>query len=154
MLSKPSFLLLTLALTTLGGSLLPVQFATNSALAQALGSVTLAGAVSYGVGSAALFALLRLQRHAPAWANAGQAPRWAWLGGVVGSAYVVGSMVLTRALGAPLATTLVITAQLLTAILLDHHGALGLPRRRINRARLLAITLALMALAVRWWGTT
>jgi bacterial/archaeal transporter family-2 protein len=153
---SPSWLAITalpLALTVFGGALLPAQFATNSALSQQLGSVTLTGAVSYLVGAVFLFALVWAQRRKPDWAAAARGPRWAWLGGVVGSAYVVGSVLLTRALGAALATTLVIAAQIVTAILLDHFGVLGLEQRRLNPARVLAVTLVLGALALRFWGS-
>jgi transporter family-2 protein len=74
------------------------------------------------------------------------------MGGVVGSAYVVGSVVLTRALGAALATTLVIAAQVVTAVALEHVGALGLRRRRVNGARAAALLLTAAALAVRLRG--
>jgi bacterial/archaeal transporter family-2 protein len=142
-----------LALTILGGALLPAQFATNSALAGELRSVTLTGAVSYTVGAVFLFVLVKAQRLEPNWAAARGGPRWAWLGGVVGSAYVVGSVLLTRALGAALATTLVIASQIVTAIVLDHFGALGLQRRSINPARLLAVLLVFAALGLRLWGS-
>jgi bacterial/archaeal transporter family-2 protein len=126
---------LPLLIAVFAGALLPAQFATNSALAANLGSVTLTGAVSYSVGAAAR-----------------QGPTWAWFGGAVGSAYVVGSVLLTRALGAALATTLVIASQIVTAILLDHFGALGLEQRRINGARVLAMLLVFGALGLRLWG--
>lgn len=145
-------LLLPLLLTVLGGALLPAQFAINSALAGELASVTLTGAISYIVGTAFLTVLVGIRRRMPNWRAAWRGPFWAWLGGVVGSAYVVGSVVLTQALGAALATTLVIAAQVATAILLDHFGALGLPQRRINRARALALALVLAALALRLWN--
>lgn len=141
-----------LAAAVLGGALLPAQFATNGALAGTLGSVTLTGAVSYLVGAAFLLGLVLLRREPTDWPAARRAPRWAWLGGCVGSAYVVGSVLLTRALGAAIATTLVIASQLLTAILLDHFGALELPRRRINGPRAAAVLLAGAALALRLWG--
>ncbi|WP_019584798.1 DMT family transporter [Deinococcus apachensis] len=153
MLSRPSHerpLLILVAV--LAGGLLPAQFATNGALATAFQSVTLTGATSYLVGSVLLVGLLAARRWQPTWEAARRAPAWSWLGGVVGSAYVVGSVVLTRELGAALATTLVIAAQIITAILLDHFGVLGLPQRRLNRARLLATGLALAALALRLWG--
>ncbi len=149
---RPTAVALPLALTIAGGALLPAQFATNGALAGALRSVTLTGAVSYAVGTAFLLLLVRVQRWRPDWPAARGAPAWAWLGGVVGSAYLVGSVVLTRALGAALATTLVIAAQVVTAVLLDHVGALGLARRRLNGARVGAVLLAFGALAVRLWG--
>ncbi len=144
--------ILPLLVTIFAGVLLPAQFATNSALFSQLESVTLTGAVSYGVGTLFLLMLVFSQRTKPDWAAAIKGPRWAWFGGVVGSAYVVGSVLLTKALGAALATTLVIAAQIITAIILDHFGFLGLEQRRINLARGLAVTLVLAALALRFWG--
>jgi bacterial/archaeal transporter family-2 protein len=144
--------LIAILLAVFAGSLLPAQFATNSALANELNSTTLTGAISYSVGSLFLFVLLNFQRLKPDWQAARRAPRWAWLGGAVGSAYVVGSVILTRALGAALATTLVIASQIITAILLDHFGVLGLQQRRINRLRLLAVLLAFAALALKFWS--
>lgn len=142
-----------LGLMVAAGALLPAQFATNSALAGHLSSVTLTGAVSYTTGALLLIVLLRASRGpAPDWRAGRAAPRWAWLGGVIGSAYVVGSVVLTQRLGAALATTLVIASQLITATLLDHFGALGLPQRRLNARRVGAVVLALAALALRLWG--
>ena len=141
-----------LVLTVLAGGLLPLQFAVNGALADELGSVTLTGTLSYAAGTLGLLVLLGLTRQRPDWEGARQAPPWSWLGGVVGSAYVVGSVVLTQALGTAVATTLVIAAQVVTAILLDHLGVLGLERRRVNLARAGALALVLAALGLRLWG--
>ncbi|MDL2342908.1 DMT family transporter [Deinococcus sp. MIMF12] len=141
-----------LVLTVLAGGLLPLQFAVNGALADHLGSVTLTGTLSYAAGTLGLLVLLGLSRQRPDWTAARQAPRWSWLGGVVGSAYVVGSVVLTQALGTAVATTLVIAAQVVTAIGLDHLGGLGLERRRVNPARAGALALVLAALGLRLWG--
>jgi transporter family-2 protein len=144
--------LFPLLLTIFAGALLPAQFATNSALAQQLKSVTLTGAISYLVGSVLLILLVSVQKKSPNWLAARQAPFWSWFGGAIGSAYVVGSVVLTQALGAAVATTLVIASQIATAILLDHFGALGLPKRRMNSARVTALLLVFMALGFRLWG--
>jgi transporter family-2 protein len=136
----------------IAGALLPAQFATNSALAGKLGSVTLTGATSYAVGAMLLAGIVLIGRFPIDWRGGRDAPLWSWFGGAVGSAYVVGSVILTQALGAAVATTFVIASQILTAIVLDHFGALGLPMRRVNRARLLAVALAFAALAFRLWG--
>lgn len=143
----------SILLAVFAGSLLPAQFATNSALANELNSTTLTGAISYSVGSLFLFVLLIARRLKPDWQAARNAPLWAWLGGAVGSAYVVGSVILTRNLGAALATTLVIASQIITAILLDHFGVLGLEQRRINLTRAIAVLLAFAALALKFWGS-
>lgn len=144
--------LLPLLMLIVGGALLPAQFATNSALAGRTGSVVLAAAISYMVGALFLAVLLSVTRQKVDWAASRNAPWWAWMGGVIGSAYVVGSVILTQQLGAALATTLVIASQLVTATLFDHFGVLGLPRRPINPLRATAILLALAALALRFWG--
>lgn len=134
------------------GALLPAQFATNAALSKELQSLTLTGAISYLGGAVILLVTLKLFKLEPHWAATRGGPFWMWLGGVVGSAYVVGSALLTRSLGAALATTLVIASQVVTAIILDHFGAFGLQQRRINPIRLAAVTLALAALALKLWG--
>jgi bacterial/archaeal transporter family-2 protein len=144
--------LFLVGLAIIGGALLPAQFATNSALAGQLNSVTLTAGVSYLVGAVFLFGLMQLRRVKADWLEARRAPLWAWLGGAVGSAYVVGSVLLTQALGAAVATIFVIASQIVTAILLDHFGVLGLPKRRINRARLVAALLTFAALGLKLWG--
>ena len=144
--------LLPLLMLIVGGALLPAQFATNSTLAGQTGSVVLAAAISYLVGALFLVVLLAVTRQKANWAASRNAPWWAWMGGVIGSAYVVGSVVLTQQLGAALATTLVIASQLVTATLFDHFGVLGLPRRPLNPLRAAAIGLALAALALRFWS--
>jgi bacterial/archaeal transporter family-2 protein len=135
------------------GMLLPTQFATNSALARTIDSSTLTGAISYATGAALLGVLIVAQRLKPDWAAGRRAPRWVWFGGLLGSAYVVGSVVLTRALGAALATTFVIASQIVAAIAFDHFGWFGLQQRRVNPMRFGALALALSALAIKYWGT-
>lgn len=144
---------LTIVLAIGAGMLLPTQFATNSALARTINSSTLTGAISYAAGAALLALLIVAQRIKPDWPAGRHAPRWVWFGGVLGSAYVVGSVVLTRALGAALATTFVIASQIVAAIVFDHFGWFGLQQRRINATRLGALVLALSALAIKYWGT-
>lgn len=146
---SPSRSPLVLALAVAAGAILPVQFAVNGALAKAVGSVTFAGATSYWVGGVALVGVIALLRQRADWAAARALPPWAWSGGVLGSAYVAGSVVLTGALGAATATTFVIAAQVVAAVALDHVGAFGLPRRPVNARRLGALALVLAALALR-----
>ena len=139
-----------LVLAVLAGTLLPIQFALNSALSKHTGSVTATAAISYGTGALFLFCGLLL-------AHAGRvplrqlrgAPLWSLLGGLVGSAYVMGSVVLTRSLGTALAVTLVIAAQTLAGLALDHFGALGLKKRPLNATRAAVAVLVVAALALQ-----
>ncbi|AWN23689.1 hypothetical protein DKM44_10995 [Deinococcus irradiatisoli] len=134
------------------GALLPVQFALNSALTGFTHSPAATASVSYGVGLLALGLGL-------GWVHRGQipfvrlrgAPGWSFLGGVVGSAYVIGSVVLTRLLGTGLAVSLVIAAQVGAGLMLDHFGWFGTVRRPMNRTRTLALALLLAALGLQVW---
>ena len=134
-------------LAVLVGALLPVQFAVNSRLSAATHSPVLTAAISYGGGVLVLgLGLLLAHRGRPPLHRLAGAPAWSLLGGVIGSAYVVGSVVLTRLLGAALAVSLVIAAQMVASLALDHFGALGLQRRPLNFTRLAVLLLVLTAL--------
>jgi len=132
------------------GALLPVQFALNSALTAGTHTPVATAGISYGTGALVLGAALaaRHQGRVPLRRLTG-APAWSYLGGVIGSAYVIGSVVLTNALGAALAVTLVIAAQVTTSLALEHFGPLGLTRRRMNVRRAAAVLLILVALALQ-----
>lgn len=139
-----------LPLAALAGGLLPLQFALNAELSRHTGSVTATAAVSYGTGALGLLlGLLLAHRGRVPLGRLRGAPAWSLLGGLVGSAYVVGSVVLTRSLGPGLAVALVIAAQTLTGLALDHFGALGLARRPFNPTRALALGLVVAALALQ-----
>ncbi|WP_425148222.1 DMT family transporter [Deinococcus sp.] len=137
-------------LAVLTGMLLPVQFAVNSALTRFTLSAVLTAACSYGGGAIVLLlGLLIVHRGRVPLGRLAGAPGWSLLGGVVGSAYIMGSVVLTRLLGAALAVTLVIAAQVMAGLALDHFGALGLKRRPLNAARAAVLLLVLGALGLR-----
>jgi bacterial/archaeal transporter family-2 protein len=139
-----------LPVAVLVGALLPVQFALNSALTHFTCSPTATASVSYGVGLLALVLGLALVHRGRIPLHRLQgAPGWSFLGGVVGSAYVIGSVVLTRLLGTGLAVSLVIAAQVVAGLALDHFGAFGTLRRPMNRTRTLALMLVLTALGLQ-----
>lgn len=141
---------LYLPAAVLVGLLLPVQFALNSALTTRTDSPVATAAISYAVGTfALLLGLAVAHRGRVPLGRLPGAPAWSYLGGAIGSAYVVGSVVLTRTLGAGLAVTLVIAAQTLTSLALDHFGALGLPKRPMNATRGVVLVLVLAALALQ-----
>ena len=66
------------------------------------------------------------------------------LGGVGGAAIVTVSLVAVRPLGAGTLVALLVTAQLITAVVADRFGWLGLHRHAITGTRLLGIGLAVV----------
>jgi transporter family-2 protein len=129
----------TLLLVLLGlaaGSGIPVQASLNSALRQHLGRPEWATLVNFGVGFVAMAAVLLVQRVAlPTAAQVARAPWWTWTGGALGAFFVFSTVVLTPRLGVATSLALILAGQLLSALLLDHVGALGLATREVTPGR-------------------
>ncbi|KAI8809493.1 hypothetical protein BJ742DRAFT_804053 [Cladochytrium replicatum] len=71
------------------------------------------------------------------------APWWLYLGGVFGAVYVSISIIVTQHLGSGTTVSLVVLAQLLSAIVFDHFGAFGLKARRVTPVRIFGAMLIL-----------
>jgi transporter family-2 protein len=135
----------TLLLVLLGlaaGSGIPVQASLNSALRQHLGRPEWATLVNFGVGFVAMAAVLLVQRVAlPTAAQVARAPWWTWTGGALGAFFVFSTVVLTPRLGVATSLAVILAGQLLSALLLDHVGALGLATREVTPGRLAGVVL-------------
>ena len=55
----------------------------------------------------------------------GEAPWWSWIGGLFGATYGLTAILLASRMGAATLTALVVTGQLICAVVLDHFGWLG-----------------------------
>jgi bacterial/archaeal transporter family-2 protein len=134
--------LLLVLLGLLAGSGIPVQASLNSALRQHLGRPEWATLVNFGVGFVAMAAVLLVQRAAlPTAAQVARAPWWTWTGGALGAFFVFATVVLTPRLGVATSLALILVGQLLSALLLDHAGVLGLATRAITPGRLAGVVL-------------
>ncbi|MHB1329290.1 MAG: DMT family transporter, partial [Gemmatimonadales bacterium] len=86
----------------------------------------------------------------PALATLGRTPGWMFTGGLIGGVYVLGMIVLAPKLGVATLMALVITGQLLAALVLDHYGWLGFPVQEVTSMRVIgAILLVLGVILVR-----
>jgi bacterial/archaeal transporter family-2 protein len=119
------FILAALALGC--GALLTAQVGSNAALGKALDSPYIPAAVNMIIGLVATVILLAIvHKPMPAMAVARNAPWWAWLGGgVLGTIYLTGNILLAPRLGAAALVGLVVTGQLMFAVLCDNYGLLG-----------------------------
>lgn len=110
------------------GVLNALQTGTNTRLAQA-GAPIVAGLAVYLVGFATLLVLSPfLGANWQSVGRLGQAPWWAWVGGVGGALYITAMLYATGRVGAGVFTGLTVTAAIVTSVLLDHFGWLGLPQ--------------------------
>ena len=72
----------------------------------------------------------------PAAAQFNGTPWWVWTGGSLGAFNVLVPVLLVGRLGTALLFAAIITGQLICSLLVDHLGALGLPRHPVTPARL------------------
>ena len=141
MQSRILFIILALAL----GAVLPIQAAINSRLAKTAGSPVVAAFISFAVGTVVLIAYLAITRNLNFnWIQTQPSPWWIWVGGILGTFFVAGIVILLPKLGVALAFSLVIAGQMITAIIFDHFGWLGTSIREISLGR---ITGALLLIA-------
>lgn len=145
MLSKATLLTLVPAgLAFLAGAALPFQAASNAAVGRALGHPLWGALTSLLVSCVAVVAaLLVLRVSAPTLGKALQGPWWLWIGGVLGALYVAGAASLTPRLGAGGFLLLVVAGQIITAVVVDHFGLMGLAPKPVNVARVAGVVLIL-----------
>ncbi|PZP57874.1 MAG: EamA-like transporter family protein [Azospira oryzae] len=133
------------ALALLIGALMPVQVGINTSLRALLGDPLLAGLVNMVVGLVCVLLVLMLLRVPwPTAAAMASVPAWGWLGGAIGAAVVVVSLVAGPKLGAATLFVLVVAGQIAASMLLDHFGVLGYPVRPMSVLRIVG---ALMLIA-------
>lgn len=142
--------LLSLIAVVLAGGATALQAPTNARLATAVSSPVNAAFVSFAVGTAALGLLALALQTRPDVAAARSLPWWAWVGGLYGCVFVVAAAWGVPRLGVALTITLMVAGQLLASLLLDHFGAMGVPRQPINWSKVAGVALVVVgALLVR-----
>lgn len=146
--------ILPLLVALLAGAAVPFQAGSNAALGRLLGHPLWAAGVSLLVSLMMLVpALLLMRAPMSQLQNLAQAPWWAWLGGVAGVIYITAALVLTPRLGAAGFIVCVIAGQVLSSLLIDQFGLMGLPEKPVNLPRLLGVAMIVGGMLVVQWGT-
>jgi len=130
-------------LVLLAGAMIALQAPTNAMLAKAGGSPVLAALISFAVGTLALFFAWLASGHRPGMKPFGELPAYAWIGGVYGAIYVAVAAYAAPRIGLAALITIGIAGQVAMALLLDHVGALGLPRDPITIGRVAGVVLVI-----------
>ncbi|MEG1039569.1 MAG: DMT family transporter [Pseudomonas sp.] len=147
--------LLPLLIALLAGAAVPFQAGSNAALGRLLGHPLWASLVSLGISVLLVIpALLVLRAPLPQVGALSQAPWWAWLGGVAGVAYITAALMLTPRLGAAGFIVCVIAGQVVSSLLIDQWGLMGLAQRPVNGVRLAGVGLIVLGMLVVQWGTS
>lgn len=115
------------SLALICGAVLTTQVGSNTVLGKSLNNPYIPAAVNMVTGLLFTVALLLIvHKPVPAMGQLRAAPWWTWLaGGFLGTAYLTGNILLAPKLGAGALVGLVVTGQLLFAVLADNYGWLG-----------------------------
>jgi transporter family-2 protein len=122
----------------LAGGATALQAPTNAKLAGAVAGPVNAAFVSFAVGIVAAFLHAR-----PDMAAVKGLPAYAWIGGLYGAVFVVAAAWAVPRLGVATTITLMVAGQLLISLVLDHFGALGVPRAPISLTRVAGVALVI-----------
>jgi transporter family-2 protein len=126
---------LPILLVLVAGGMIALQAPTNAILARAGGSPVLAALISFAVGTVTLLLVWFASGNRPRPAVFGGLPAYAWFGGAYGALYVAVAAYAAPKVGLAALITIGIAGQIAMALMLDHFGALGLPREPINLGR-------------------
>ncbi|MGB2924435.1 MAG: DMT family transporter [Limnothrix sp.] len=133
-----------------GGIILPIQVALNTMLGRTINSppmqVTL---ISYCAGGLASLLVCFVARYPlPATGAIAQTSWWMWIGGCLGTFYVWSTIFAAPKIGAALAFALTITGQMITAVFLDHYGAIGLTKQTASPTRIAGVVLVILGVSL------
>ena len=145
MFSKTAFLAtIPIAVALLAGAALPFQAAGNAAIGRELGHPLWGALASLAVSVIITLAVALLLRvPGPALGRALAGPWWLWLGGVLGALYLASAAAVTPKLGAGGFLVWVVAGQMVTALVVDHFGLMGLEAKPATLRRVAGIALIL-----------
>ena len=132
----PAVLLMIVA-----GGVIALQAPINAVLGRSVGTFA-AASVSFAIGTLALVAITVLL--GGGFGDLGQVGSLSWYyltGGVLGAIYVTSALATVATLGAGGVTAATITGQLVTAVVADRLGVLGLEQRELSAGRLAGVAL-------------
>ena len=124
------------------GGLIALQAPVNAGLGKAAGNLG-AALVSFAVGTLLLALLVVASGKAGGLSGTFDVQWYYLLGGLLGAAYVFTALVTVSAIGAGGVAAATITGQLVTSVVLDRLGVLGLEQEPITFERVLGVALLL-----------
>lgn len=141
--SSTSFMLwLLVVLVALAGALSPAQAGLNARLRELLGSSAEVAIVNGIVGALPLVLYLVVRGLTVPGADAVRDTPWyVWTGGLIGSYFIIVTLLSAERLGAALLVTVLVAGQAVGGLVLDHFGLLGYEVKPVTLWRLAGVLL-------------
>jgi transporter family-2 protein len=133
---------LAVLIMALVGGCIALQAPINAGLGRFTGNFASA-AISFAVGTVLLAAIVAVSGKAGGVPNVTHVEWYYLLGGALGAAYVFSALVLVSEIGAGPVAAATVTGQLITSVILDRIGFLGLEREPITAGKVIGVILLL-----------
>lgn len=134
--------LLFITLALVAGAMIPFQSAMNAQLAKTLQSPYYSALTVFLIAFTGLLLYILVSRFAmPATTQFAAAPKWSYLGGILGGAYILLIVICAPKLGIGNVTVMVLLGQILAATLIDQFGLLNATVHTINWQRTIGLLL-------------
>lgn len=135
-----SYLLIFSAIVA--GSILPIQGGINSKLAKLLGNPFQSAFIAFFTGTLLLALILVFSSSQfPSFNSLKKIPLFYFISGILGIIYLSSSIILIPKLGTTSLFTSILAGQLISSLLIDQFGLLGLAARSVSLPRILGISL-------------
>lgn len=130
------------ALALLTGALIPIQAATNAAFSKAIGNTLVTGLAVFAMGLLSMIVVMLVTRTPlPTTDKLSAAPVYSYLGGLIIAIYVVVITIIVPKIGVGSAIGLIVTGQILCAVLIDHFGLFHVVVRHVDVKRITGVVL-------------
>ncbi|MET1248637.1 DMT family transporter [Sporolactobacillus sp. STCC-11] len=125
------------------GMVSPVQTSINTQLRYAVQSPFLASLISFMTGTCilVLVTLIIDRKMTMDLKLIPRAPKWIWIGGMLGVIFVTSNILLLPVLGSALTVVSVLCGQMIVAIAVDHFGWFGVAKHKMNWPRAAGLVL-------------
>lgn len=131
---------LFIVMAFLAGTMIPFQSAMNTALGKNLHSPYFSALAVFVIAAIGLsMYILFTKQPVPNIAQFAAAPKWSYLGGILGGLYILMIVLLAPKLGIGNVTVMVLMGQIFAAMVIDQFGLLGAPAHSINWQRLIGV---------------
>lgn len=129
-------------LPVFAGIAITIQSGINSQLRSAIQHPLLAAFISFVVGTVALALLLVFSKdNLPALSQYSSIDWYKFTGGLLGAFVVTVTLISVSQIGAGNMFVLIVAGQLITAVLMDHFGVLGMKANPVNLQKVVGICL-------------
>jgi bacterial/archaeal transporter family-2 protein len=134
--------ILFIVLAIMAGAMIPFQSAMNTQLGKALQSPYYAALTVFIIAAIGISFYIFVSRFSlPTTTQFTAAPKWSYLGGVLGGTYILLIVILAPKLGIANVTVMVLLGQVLAAIIIDQFGLLGATIHLLNWQRIIGVIL-------------